>query len=117
MQFMVTGMRWHPMRQLMSLIGAGIMPIIKVRWGKYNLPGYTEGSINILAMEPEVDSTSLHNKGFDSLFELCRCRSCGERRTVALMSVSDEAGYYVDIFRSDLEDNDFCFIMLAQHLP
>lgn len=33
------------------------------------------------------------------------------------MSVSDEAGYYVDIFRSDLEDNDFCFIMLAQHLP
>ena len=74
------------------------------------LPGYTEGSINILAMEPEVDSTSFSTtRALTPYLNFADVEAAEKRRTVALMSVSDEAGYYVDIFRSDLEDNDFLF--------
>ena len=74
------------------------------------LPGYTEGNIQIEAMEPSVDRGQFTGK--DALVPYLNFAdiSAGEkRRMVALVKVSEEAGYYVDIFRSDLDDNDYLF--------
>ena len=74
------------------------------------LPGYTEGDITIQAMEPLVKEGEFVNDRELTPYVNFADVSAGEkRRTVAMVRVSDQSGYYVDIFRSDLEDNDYLF--------
>lgn len=74
------------------------------------LPGYTEGDITINAMEPMVTQNEFVNDKELTPFLNFADVSAGEkRRMVAVVRTSDNSGYYVDIFRSDLEDNDYLF--------
>ncbi len=72
------------------------------------LPGYTEGEITVNAMEPRVEA-------FTNTYELTPWVNfadvtAGEkRRVIVMVRTSDTTGYYADIFRSDLEDNDYLF--------
>lgn len=74
------------------------------------IPGYTEGSIEIEAIEPMVDSTMFVNTvALTPYLNFADVSAKEKRRTVVMVKVSDNSGYYVDIFRSDLNDNDYLF--------
>lgn len=73
------------------------------------VPGYSSGDITIEAMDPWVDT----NTGFYNTNETSEHVSFADvsadekRRLVAMIRTSETTGYYVDIFRSDQEDNDY----------
>lgn len=74
------------------------------------LPGYTEGDISIRAMEPFIDSTSFTNaQSVNPNINVCDMEASEKRRVVAIIKTSPSTGYYVDIFRSNLNDNDYLF--------
>ncbi len=74
------------------------------------LPGYAEGEIKVHLMEPSVDSLSFVNQTALNPFVNVADVEAGEkRRLVALVKTDSDKGYYVDIFRSDLADNDYLF--------
>lgn len=74
------------------------------------LPGYTEGDITIHAMEPMVgENEFVNDRALTSLLNFADVSAGEKRRTVAMIRTSDDSGYYVDIFRSDLADNDYLF--------
>lgn len=74
------------------------------------LPGYSEGKIVIEAMEPMVESGKFVNdKALTPFLNFADVSAAEKRRTVALVRTSDSSGYYIDIFRSDLNDNDYLF--------
>ncbi|WP_430931291.1 hypothetical protein [Saccharicrinis sp. 156] len=73
------------------------------------LPGYTMGDITINAMDPYVDgSKELNSRTATSPYCSFADVSAEEkRRLVAMVRTSETTGYYVDVFRSDQEDNDY----------
>lgn len=74
------------------------------------LPGYTEGDIAINAMEPEVGDASLTSgHALTPYFDFADVSAGEKRRVVAMAHNNKGYGYYVDIFRSDLADNDYLF--------
>lgn len=74
------------------------------------LPGYTDGCIKVEAMEPIVDSSSFVNTyAMTPYLNFTDVSASEKRRTVVMVKVSDNSGYYMDIFRSDLDDNDYLF--------
>ena len=74
------------------------------------LPGYSEGEIVIEAMEPKVEAGKFVNdKALTPFLNFADISAAEKRRTVALVRTSDSSGYYIDIFRSDLNDNDYLF--------
>jgi len=73
------------------------------------VPGYKGGDITIKAMDPWVDtSTSFYNASSTSENVSFADVSAEEkRRLVAMIRTSETSGYYVDIFRSDQNKNDY----------
>ena len=74
------------------------------------LPGYAEGEIKVHLMEPSVDSLSFVNQtALNPFINIADVEAGEKRRLVALVKTGQDKGYYVDIFRSDLADNDYLF--------
>jgi len=73
------------------------------------VPGYKKGAITVNAMDPFVDTkTSFYNSEITSEKVSFSDVSADEkRRLVAMIRTSKTSGYYVDVFRSDQENNDF----------
>ncbi|WP_372935808.1 hypothetical protein [Seonamhaeicola sp.] len=73
------------------------------------VPGYKSGEITINAMDPWVDTTkSFYNTNYTSNKVSFADVSANEkRRLVAMIRTSETSGYYVDIFRSNQDDNDY----------
>lgn len=72
------------------------------------LPGYTEGDVTLNAAEPRVQDGSFTNdKELTPYINFADLTAGEKRRTVVLVKNSAGQGYYVDIFRSDLADNDY----------
>lgn len=73
------------------------------------VPGYNVGEITINAMDPSVDTeTSFYNTEVTSNKVSFSDVSAEEkRRLVAMIRTSETTGYYVDVFRSDQENNDY----------
>ncbi len=73
------------------------------------VPGYKDGDITINAMEPWVDtSKSLYNStSISENVSFADVSADEKRRLVAMVRTSDSTGYYVDIFRSDQNNNDY----------
>ncbi|MFP5041460.1 hypothetical protein [Parasediminibacterium sp. JCM 36343] len=81
------------------------------------LPGYTAGAIKINAMEPAVDSGSFtSNKHISENVSFADVSAGEKRRMVAMVRTSATTGFYVDIFRSDLNDNDYLYHNLGNNL-
>ena len=81
------------------------------------LPGYAAGEIHINAAEPAVDSGSFTSTRQISPTVSFADVSAGEkRRMVAMIRTSPTTGFYVDIFRSDLNDNDYLYHNLGDAL-
>ncbi|MDW7691186.1 hypothetical protein R9C00_19460 [Flammeovirgaceae bacterium SG7u.111] len=72
------------------------------------VPGYKRGEITINAMDPVVDETnSFYNTSETSATCSFADVSADEkRRLVAMVRTSPSTGYYVDVFRSNQNDND-----------
>ena len=74
------------------------------------LPGYAEGEIKVHLMEPSVDSLSFVNQtALNPFINIADVEAGEKRRLAALVKTGQDKGYYVDIFRSDLADNDYLF--------
>ncbi len=73
------------------------------------LPGYAQGEITINAMDPYVDATSsFYNTTETSMnCSFADVSADEKRRLTALVRTSPSTGYYVDIFRSNQNDNDY----------
>lgn len=70
--------------------------------------GYAKGEITINAMDPEVPKGQFYNDVV--INENCSFADVSadeKRRLIAMIRTSPSSGYYVDIFRSDLEENDY----------
>lgn len=81
------------------------------------MPGYTEGEIKVNAMEPMVDSLSYTNSNeLNPYINFADVTAGEKRRMVATIKTSGETGYYVDIFRSDLDKNDYLYHNLGTSL-
>lgn len=81
------------------------------------LPGYTEGDIEIEAMEPTVNEGHYTNtNSLTPYLNFADVTAAEKRRTIAMMKVGDEAGYYVDIFRSNQDENDYIFHNVGQKM-
>jgi len=81
------------------------------------MPGYTEGEITIHAMEPSVPADEFTDRDELTPFVNFADVSADEkRRTLAIIRTSSQTGYYVDIFRSNLTDNDYIFHNLGTDL-
>lgn len=80
------------------------------------LPGYTKGPVTVNAMDPAVDTTAgLYNANATSAYCSFTDMSAAEkRRSVLMVRTGATTGYYVDIFRSNQEDNDYLFHNLGQ---
>ncbi|WP_152541659.1 hypothetical protein [Saccharicrinis fermentans] len=72
------------------------------------VPGYTKGPITVEAMDPKVDDHSFYNREETSPnCSFADVSAAEKRRLVAMVRTSETSGYYVDIFRSDQDDNDY----------
>lgn len=73
------------------------------------MSGYDRGEITINAMDPIVDvKEGLYNTSETSAnCSFVDVSADEKRRVVAMIRTSPTTGYYVDIFRSDQEDNDY----------
>ncbi|MDF7799242.1 hypothetical protein P4C99_07185 [Pontiellaceae bacterium B1224] len=72
------------------------------------LPGYDKGEITVNAMDPAVSPDGFYNTQETSPSCSFADFSADEkRRVVAMVRTSPTTGYYVDIFRSDQNDNDY----------
>lgn len=72
------------------------------------LPGYTEGDITVNAAEPMVkEGAFVNDRELTPFINFADFTAGEKRRTVILVKNAAGQGYYVDIFRSDLMDNDY----------
>lgn len=79
--------------------------------------GYREGPICIETMDPSPAANSLTSKVATSAFVSFADVSAAEkRRTIVMVRTSPTTGYYVDLFRSDLETNDYLHHNLGNYL-
>lgn len=81
------------------------------------IPGYSAGEITLNLLEPSVGEDEFASSKTSNPYINVADVSAGEkRRVLALVGDSDGGGYYVDIFRSDLPDNDYIFHNVGQAL-
>ncbi|MCB4798835.1 hypothetical protein [Neotamlana laminarinivorans] len=73
------------------------------------VPGYKEGNITINAMEPAVNTAqSFYNTTSASdRVSFADVSAEEKRRLVAMIRTSETTGYYVDVFRSNQNNNDY----------
>jgi hypothetical protein len=81
------------------------------------VPGYAEGEIRINAMEPVVPATSFVNTDeISSDYSFADVSAGEKRRLLSIIRTSETSGYYIDIFRSNQENNDYIFHNLGNSL-
>lgn len=81
------------------------------------MPGYTEGDITIHAMEPSVEADEFTNsRALTPFINFADVVADEKRRTLVMIKTSPQTGYYVDIFRSNLENNDYIYHNLGTQL-
>lgn len=82
------------------------------------VPGYKSGAITINAMDPWVDTnTGFYNTSNTSEnVSFVDVSADEKRRLVAMIRTSDTTGYYVDIFRSNQDNNDYIHHNLGNSL-
>ncbi len=72
------------------------------------LPGYDMGEITVNAMDPAVSPDGFYNTHETSpACSFADVSADEKRRLVAMVRTSPATGYYVDIFRSDQNENDY----------
>lgn len=64
------------------------------------IPGYTQGDVKVDAMQQGFAMMTADEK----------------QRSVAMIETGDGEGYYIDVFRSDLDDNDYLFHVVGREL-
>ncbi|MFA6676503.1 MAG: hypothetical protein WCS34_02795 [Bacteroidales bacterium] len=72
------------------------------------LPGYTSGDIKIIGMEPvlAVDEY-MKEDALTPYLNFADVQASEKRRLIVMMRTSKDAGYYVDMFRSNQNENDY----------
>ncbi|NME68776.1 hypothetical protein [Flammeovirga aprica] len=74
------------------------------------LPGYSKGEIVVNGIDPEIGDNGFYNTKVTSKnCSFTDISASEKRRLVAMIRTSENAGYYVDIFRSDLDENDYLY--------
>lgn len=74
------------------------------------LPGYANGEIVINALEPRIAPDQFINSNeINPYVNFVDVTAKEKRRLMVMISTSKESGYYVDVFRSDLDCNDYLY--------
>ncbi|CDF78737.1 chondroitin AC/alginate lyase family protein (PL 8) [Formosa agariphila KMM 3901] len=72
------------------------------------VPGYKKGEITINAMDPKTVEDGFYNTEVTSeQVSFADVSADEKRRVVAMIRTSETTGYYVDVFRSDQDNNDY----------
>ncbi|WP_205702870.1 hypothetical protein [Botryobacter ruber] len=81
------------------------------------VPGYEAGPVTVNAMEPAPAPGNFINEKAISPYASFSDVSAGEkRRVISIIRTSPSTGYYVDVFRSDQDNNDYIFHNLGNTL-
>lgn len=81
------------------------------------MPGYIEGEIEIKNMEPSVPEGKFSvSSGVNPMYGVMDFKSGEKRRAVFTVAIDSVNGYYLDIFRSAQQDNDYVFHGLGKNL-
>ncbi|MHA7944790.1 hypothetical protein ACJOV8_017065 [Formosa sp. 3Alg 14/1] len=81
------------------------------------VPGYKKGEITINAMDPKTVEDGFYNTEITSeQVSFADVSADEKRRVVAMIRTSETTGYYVDVFRSDQDNNDYIHHNLGHHV-
>ncbi len=81
------------------------------------VPGYTQGDIVVNNTYPALSSDEYFNsKPHDTFYRMVDVSANEKRRILTSVRCSDTAGYYVDIFFSDQNENDYIFHNVGKKL-
>ncbi|MCD8164771.1 MAG: hypothetical protein LUE93_00690 [Bacteroides sp.] len=74
------------------------------------LPGYEEGEITVNVLEPFIEAGEFTaTRALSPWINFADVSAAEKRRALVMVKLPSGGGYYVDIFRSDLEDNDYIY--------
>ncbi|MFI3281968.1 MAG: hypothetical protein SNG10_00380 [Rikenellaceae bacterium] len=80
-------------------------------------PGYTQGDIVVNGMFPIIAEDEFVNPTpHDSFYRMVDVTADEKRRVLTMVRCSEDAGYYVDIFASDQNNNDYIFHNVGESL-
>ncbi len=80
-------------------------------------PGYTEGDIVVNRTYPEIAADAYTNDGVhDSFYRMVDVTADEKRRVLTSVRCTEDAGYYVDVFMSDQNENDYIFHNVGEEL-
>ncbi|MDT0317039.1 hypothetical protein [Streptomyces millisiae] len=81
------------------------------------LPGYRQGPVTVNAIEPAVSADAFTGgPPISPHVSFADVTAAEKRRQIAIVRTSPTTGYYVDVFRSDQEDNDYLHHNLGHRL-
>ncbi|UOQ87543.1 FIVAR domain-containing protein [Gracilibacillus salinarum] len=81
------------------------------------VPGYTHGELEINALEPAPATGEFTNGNqISENYQFSDVTADEKRRLVSIVRTSANTGYYIDIFRSDQQNNDYIYHNLGDKL-
>ncbi len=81
------------------------------------MPGYAEGDIVVNKTFPEIGADEYTNSTpHTSFYRMVDASADEKRRVLTSVRCSENSGYYVDIFTSDQNDNDYIFHNVGETL-
>ncbi len=80
------------------------------------LPGYSAGPITVNAIDPAVDNSYTNDKVVSTNVNFSDVSASEKRRLLGIIRTSPTTGYYVDVFRSDQNNNDYLYHNLGNQL-
>ncbi len=81
------------------------------------MPGYEEGDIVVNNTFPTIADDAFTNEGaHDSFYRMVDVSASEKRRVLSSVRCTEDAGYYVDIFMSDQNNNDYIFHNVGEQL-
>ncbi len=81
------------------------------------VPGYTHGDIVVNNTYPKVSDDEFFNiQPHDSFYRMVDVSAAEKRRILTMVRCNEAAGYYVDIFFSDQNENDYIFHNVGKSL-
>ncbi|MFR9648887.1 MAG: hypothetical protein SNG96_00205 [Rikenellaceae bacterium] len=80
------------------------------------VPGYTDGDIKVNYLYPPIENGDYMTTEHSNFYTYADVSAAEKRRAVATVRTGDDGGYYVDIFNSNQNENDYIFHNVGEAL-